>query len=468
MHQLEGSDSIFLALETPDAPGHVGGLTVLDPSDSPDFSFERVCEVVNERMRLEPRYTRKLVEVPFGLDRPYFVEDTDFDVSRHVHRIAVPSPGGIRELAELAGELYRRPLDRDRPLWEMWFIEGAENGRVAMLMKSHHCLMDGMSSAGLGELLCDLEPEPKNGPILPPSQDTPDAEPPSAWDLAWGAARNVATTPARMMNFTGAMLKQTAAAVISSLRDDDAPPLPTQVPATSFNQPVGPRRALAAATLPLADIKAIKKHFDVTVNDVILAITSSAVRRYLEKREELPEESLVAMIAVSTRDEGDDSTGNSVTSAPVRWCTDVKNPLKRLKRIHKHAAKTKEFVKNHDTDMLAGMGEAMPPALTGLLMRANSAGLGMPGNVVVSNVRGTPVPLYVAGAKIECMYPLSLLVSGQGLNITVVSYMDRVDVGFTVDPDQVSDPWALADGIAKGRDELLAAMESELHGGATA
>ena len=279
MHQLEGSDAIFLAMETPEAPGHVGGLTLLDPSTSPTFSYAHLCEVVNQRIRLEPRYMRKLVEVPFGLDRPYLVEDPDFDIARHMHRIAVPSPGGLRELAELAGELYRRPLDRDRPLWEMWFIEGAENGRVALMMKSHHCLMDGMAGASLGELLCDLEPAPENGPILPPGHDAPSAEPPSTWDLAWGAARNVATAPARMTAFTGSMLKQTAAAVVASLGDTNAPPLPTQVPATSFNQPLGPRRALAATSIPLEDVKAIKKHFDVTVNDVVLAITGSAVRR---------------------------------------------------------------------------------------------------------------------------------------------------------------------------------------------
>ncbi len=468
MSQLDGSDSVFLAIETPEAPGHVGGVTILDPSSARDFCFERVVEKVGERVRLEPRYTRKLVEVPLGIDRPYLVDDPDFDAARHVKRIAVPAPGGMREIAELVGELFRHPLDRDRPLWELWFIEGVENGRVAMLMKSHHCLMDGMAGAGLGELLCDLEPEPKHGPILPPRAEGAPAPEPSGLEVLRNAVRNRSRAPLHLARFVGRMVRQTAAMALASARDDEAPPLPGSFPAVSFNAPLGPRRGFSCATVTLDDVKTVKKHFDVTVNDVVLAITSSAVRRYLALRGELPDRPLAAAIAVSTRAEGDDSINNSVTMVPVGWATDVADPVERLLRIHRNAEKAKEFSANHDADLMTGMGETFAPGVLGLLMRASgdAATSFMPANVVVSNVRGTPVPLYTAGAKIECMYPLSVLAQSQGLNITVVSYMGRVDVGFTVDPDLVPDAWALAEGIAPALEELKEAAESRLRGAA--
>jgi WS/DGAT/MGAT family acyltransferase len=223
---------------------------------------------------------------------------------------------------------------------------------------------------------------------------------------------------------------------------------------------LGPRRAFAYASVPLAAVKAVKREFDVTVNDVILAITGSAVRRYLLERGELPEKPLVALIAVSRRDAGDLSVGNAVTTVPVGWATDLDDPVARLRCIHRNAAKSKEFARNYDVDFLAGVGDSLSPLATNLYMRSFAgvaSSLGTLANVVVSNVRATPVPLYVGGAKIESMYPLSILGPSQGLNATLVSYMGNVDVGFTVDPQLVPDPWALADAIPQALDELSSA-----------
>ena len=459
MEQLSGGDAIFLAMETPIAPGHVGGLSVLDVSEAEGFGFERICQVTDERIRLEPRFTRKLREVPFGLDRPYWVADPDFDVRNHIHRVAVPAPGGRRELADLTGYLFSRPLDRDRPLWEMWLVEGVAEGRMALIMKTHHCLMDGVAGAGLGELLCDLEPHPETAP----SRMRPSTEPePELSDLAVAAraAGNAVARPLKLARFGARIVRQSAAMVASSLLDPEAPPLPTAVPLVSFNRTLGPRRAFAYASVPLAAVKAVKREFDVTVNDVILALTGSAVRRYLLDRGELPEQPLVALIAVSRRDAGDVSIGNAVTTVPVGWATDIDDPVARLRRIHRNAAKSKEFARNYDVDFLAGAGESLSPLATNLTMRSFAgmiSSLGTLGNMVVSNVRATPVPLYVGGAKIESMSPLSILGPSQGLNATVVSYMGHVDVGFTVDPQLVPDPWVLADAIPQALDELLSA-----------
>ncbi len=469
MEQLPGSDTAFLALETPDAPAHVGGLTILDPTTSPDFHFHKLVQTVDERIRLEPRLTQRLRELPLGIDRPYLVDDPDFDVRNHIHRIAVASPGGLRELGELVSYLHSKPLHRDRPLWELWFIEGVEGGKYAMFMKSHHCLMDGAAGAGMGELLCDLEPDPPAGQLPPAALARAAKEDgkgePSYGDLEIGlrAARHLAEGPRKILGFGGRVLRQTVGMLRNAGREG-APPLPFSIPATPFNRAIGPRRAFAATSVSLDDVKTVKKHYDVTVNDVVLAITGTALRGYLLERSQLPDESLVSMIAVSKRAAGDAAMGNQITLVPCVWATDEPDPVLRLKKIHRNADVSKEVCANYDADLLAGMGDAFPPGLTNLFMRTlgpSMASVMTPGNVLVSNVRGTPVPLYVAGARIETMYPLSLLMPSQGLNITVVSYMGKVDVGFIADPDLVADVWALAEAVPGALAELLEAVEKE-------
>lgn len=466
MEQLSGGDTAFLALETPEAPAHVGGLTILDPTTSPDFGFEKLVATVDQRIRLAPRLVQKLLELPLGLDRPYLVDDPDFEVRNHIHRIAVPSPGSLRELAALVSYLHGQPLHRDRPLWELWFIEGVEGGRCAMFMKSHHCLMDGAAGAGMGELLCDLEPDPPAGQLPPATAAARHENAERCYsDLEIGlrAAKHLAQGPRKLLGFSARMLRQTAGMLRAAGREG-APPLPFSVPATAFNADVGPRRAFAATSVGLDDVKTVKMHYDVTVNDVVLAITGTALRNYLLQRDQLPAESLVATIAVSKRAEGDDGMGNQVTMVPCVWATDEPDPVERLKQIHRNAGVSKTVSASYDADMLAGMGDAFPPGLTNLFMRTLAPSMGSlmkPGNVVVSNVRATPVPLYVAGARIETMYPLSIVMPSQGLNATVVSYMGKVDVGFVADPDLVEDVWALAEEVPGALAELVEAVEKE-------
>ena len=228
----------------------------------------------------------------------------------------------------------------------------------------------------------------------------------------------------------------------------------------SFNGNPGPRRAFACASVPLDAVKEVRKRFDVTVNDVVLALTGSAVRRYLLERGELPKQSLVATIAVSLRTEGDTSADNQVTTASIPWATDRADPVARLLRIHRAAERAKQSARGAESQILSQLGEAFAPGLVNLFFRIGAeqgAALFMPGNAVVSNVRGTPVPLYIAGARIESMYPLSILAPTQGLDITAVSYCGSIDVGFTVDPDLVPDPWRIADGIPLALEELKAA-----------
>jgi WS/DGAT/MGAT family acyltransferase len=449
MQQLTGLDASFLALETPVVFGHTGGITVLDPSEAEDFGFEKLRQVVAERIRLAPRFAWKLREVPLGLDRPWWVEDPDFDVSRHMRRIAVPSPGGIRELAELASDLFARPLDRRRPLWEIWWIEGVSDGRVALMMKTHHCVMDGVAGAGLGQLLCDLEPRPASRPA---PKRSPGPRAPGDWTVALRAASNLARGP-----FAGAraMVQAGVEAIRTLATTGELPPLPGDVPLVSWNGMIGPRRGFACSTVPLTEVKAVAKRLDVTVNDVLLALTSAALRRYLRAGHELPDRSLVAAVAASRRAEGDASLGNQVDYVSVPLSTEVADPVERLRRIHAAAVAGKARLRDSKVNLFDLLGGAVPPALASLAMRLATPAFGaIAGNLVVSTVRATPIPLYVAGARLETMYPMSLLAPGQGLNATAVSYLGKVDFGFTVDPDLVPDPWRIADEIPPALAEL--------------
>jgi WS/DGAT/MGAT family acyltransferase len=454
MDQLSAAASVFLALEAPGSPQHVGGLVLLDTREAPGFAFETLLSVADERIRPAPRFTRRLREVVGGLDRAWLVDDPDFDVRRHVHRVAVPAPGGLRELADLAGFLFAPPLERSRPLWEMWWIEGVGQDRVALLTKSHRCLLDG--GVSLGSLLCDTEPRagrpPEAGPREPARQ-------PSDLDVAWRATRNLLGRPAATLRLGRSLLGRGVGA-LRSLRDPEAPSLPLWLPKVSFNARPGPRRALAFSSVPLAAVSEIRKRFDVGVYAVVLALTGSAVRRYLEARGELPKKSLVAVIEVAAPAGAEGALGDGVVTVGVQWGTDRSDPVARLLRIQRAVTKAKSGAKKQEAQLLTQAGEAMVPGFLGLVMKsfgAAGAALARPGNAFVSSVRGTSLPLYVGGARIEALYPLSILAPTQGLDVTALAHCGRIDIGFTVDPDLVPDPWQLAEGIPLALSELLAA-----------
>ena len=461
MRQLEGRDSVFLAMETPDVHCHVGGLTIVDPSEAPGFSFGQVKATLAERIHLAPKFSWKLEELPFGIDRPYWVEDPEFDVARHMHRIAIPSPGGMRELSETAAMLSTRQLDRRRPLWEIWYIEGMADGRIAMLMKAHHCMSDGVGGANLGALLCDLEPNPPvgKGGSKVKSESADKGSQPGLFALR--ALAHLASAPFEMSRYTAQALRR-GFSFLPYLSDDNAPPLPKDVPHVSFNQAVGPNRSFAWSAVSLKDVKKIKDQLGVKVNDLLLELSGSALRRYLDRRDELPEESLVAVVPISLRCDGDGELGNQVSNMSVSWATDVADPLERLRQIHLNSNKAKELHATLAESELGAIGDAVPPFIINWTMRsAKLVPIPVPGNAVVSTVPGPPFPLYTSGARIEHLYPISVLGHGIGLNITAVTYMDRIDFGFTVDPDLVEDPWELAKGIPAAMKELKAALRRE-------
>jgi diacylglycerol O-acyltransferase / wax synthase len=460
MQRLTGLDASFLYLETPTSHMHVAGLAVFDPSTvEGGLSIERVREVYGSRLHLAPPFRRRLVEVPLGLHHPLWIEDPDFDLGYHIRHIAVPSPGGARELAELASHLVALPLDRTRPLWEVWVIEGLEDGNIAVLSKVHHAAIDGASGNELTVALLDLTPE------IAEHEPTEEWQPdriPTDVELLGYAAGSLARQPWRVLRAT----RKTASAALALRRrgreapDVAPPPAPFTAPRTPFNHALTARRSYAYTSVSLPLAKAIKNHAGCTLNDVILALCAGGLRRYLEGVGEVPDAPLVAMVPISVRsDDQRDSLGNQVTATLCSLATDIDDPLERLGAIHDGMGAAKAQHEAIGADTLQEWVEFAAPALAGraarLYTRMKAADRHRPlFNVTISNVPGPPFPLYSVGARMVANYPVGPVMDGAGLNMTVMSYLDQLDFGLLTCPDVVPDVWALTDGLEAAMKEL--------------
>ena len=464
MRQLTSLDSQFLALESARQTGHVGGLAILDPSTAPGGSLAcgDIQDLIAERLPLLPPLRWRLAEVPFGLDYPYWVDDEDFDLHFHVREIALPGPGSDAQLAEQTARIMSRPLDRARPLWELYLIHGLESGNVAMLTKIHHALIDGMSGAEIMGLLLDLSPEGRELPEPEPREPT--RKPGDLELLARGvlgvpryplrllrslpsAVPNIEDTPFRTLPGAGAIgrLGGLAQRVVGG---DGRIPDRRQLaaPRTSFNGRISPHRRFAFGQLSLDDVKAVKNAYGCTVNDVIVSICAGSIRRWLVEHRELPATPLVAQIPVSVRtDEQVGTYGNRIMlmSAPLH--TEEPDPERRLQKTHESLIEMKERHRALPAELLQDANHFIPPAVFSraarLTFRLSTTGaVGRPTwNLVISNVPGPQFPLYCAGARLVANYPVSVITDGMGLNITVMSYCGHLDFGIVADRDQMKD-----------------------------
>src|SRR6202522_2451183 len=345
MQQLTGLDASFLALETTTTTGHVGGVCVLDPSGAPKrLTLARLTEVLAERVPLVPVLRQKLLNVPFGLDQPYWIDDPDFDIEYHVREIALPRPGSDTQLTEQVSRLHARPLDRSRPLWEIYLITGLAGRRAAVYTKIHHAAIDGASGTELLTVLLDLTPA---GRDLPAAEPFSPASPPALPALAAKAVARMAWRPVQTVRLTNELVKilPTLAPAVNTLvggmlglnRGDGgitAPP-PGRAPATPFNKPITPHRRIAFRSVDLATVKTVKNAFGVSVNDVVMAMCAGALRRWLTDHHALPDQPLVAMIPVSVRDPASKGAlGNKVSAMLATLPTSVAEPGLRLEIVH--------------------------------------------------------------------------------------------------------------------------------------
>ncbi|MDZ7676218.1 MAG: wax ester/triacylglycerol synthase family O-acyltransferase [Acidimicrobiales bacterium] len=464
MQQMSGQDAAFLYCETPNWHMHISGLIIIDPSSHPDgWDFPRFRDLLVARLHEIPQFRYRLVDVPFGLDRPGWTEDPDLDIDYHVRRIGVPRPGDQRELGALVGRLCSYKLNRQKPLWECWVIEGLEGGRVALLTKIHHSLVDGVSGAGLAEILLDLTPEPRE-----PDPEVRDSlvgqHVPSQLELlARGSINTAIRTPYRVARFARQSMQQIAAAL--PLATGSAVTLPLQAPRTSLNVDPTPHRSFASASVELDRLKALKTAYDVKINDIILALCGSAMRSYLLDIDDLPDTPLTAQVPVSMRVDGDGSVGNKVGAMTCSLATDQDDPACRLMTIHASTHAAKEMRQAMAVHQIMGVTETTPPGLIALAARMYTRrGLARftppASNVVISNVPGPPFPLYVTGGTVESIFAMGPLLMGMSLNITVFSYRDNVDVGIMVCPESVPDPFRITDGIEPAVAELEKAAPS--------
>lgn len=467
MDHLSGMDAMFLHLESAEMPMHVGALHVLEvPEELREEFFESVRTFVAQRIHLASIFTRKLANMPFDLSNPVWVEDEDTDLDHHVHHITLPKPGSNRQLQQTIARLHSSLLDRSRPLWEIYIIDGLKSGEVALYTKLHHAAVDGQAGIEVGRALFDMEPGGRK--IKPPRPKLRRNQYQLGVAELMGAAilnsGQQVFKLAKMIPEVGGAAKR----LFARGEGSSGPGLPGLLkpkqwlaPSTPLNTAITNQRSFAGRTVPLAEIKQIAKAFEVSLNDVVMATVSGTLRRYLKESQELPSGSMRAAVPVSLRQSGDDTENNQVSILTVDLATDESDPLVRLRRISAAATRSKESLTTYRSAIPTDFPLLAAPWLisgaASLFGRSRMADWLPPAaNLVISNVVGIPVPLYFAGAKVLSFYPVSIPSHGMALNVTVASYNGRMDYGLIACRRALPDLNEMGDYLLEEHQRLLA------------
>jgi diacylglycerol O-acyltransferase len=481
MRQLTSLDAQFLHVESTTTVGHVGGLLVLDPSGAPggELTLSALRAVLEPRLHLAAPLRQRLVEVPLGLGRPYWVDDPEFDLEFHLREVALPLPGNPQQLGEQVARIHARPLDRTRPLWEMYLIHGVDGDRAAIYSKIHHAAIDGVSGAEILATIMDLTEEPRvvedidwtPGP-LPGRVELLERGLLSTVTQPWDLLRTVPKTLPHLADLPGAAnvpgiraISDVSAAIAKVVTGGAAASGPAErrelrPPRTPFNGPITAHRRFSFGSLPLADIKTVKNAFGMTVNDVVMALCASALRRWLLDHDALPTVPIVVAVPVSIRTgERPGSGGNQISVMVAEMPTEVGDPAERLTSVMAAMTNAKRHFQAVPATILQDLSTVIPTALSGLAARQLFklvTAPGLPFNLFVSNVPGPQVPLYVAGARVLGLYPVSAVTDMTGgLNITLFSYDGSIDFGLIACRELVPDVWNLIDYLRDALAELL-------------
>jgi diacylglycerol O-acyltransferase / wax synthase len=469
MEQLSGQDASFVYFDTPTTPMHIGSVGIYDPSTAPGgfVRFKDILRHIESRLDGARSFRQKLVRVPFDLDHPYWIEDDAFDIEYHVRHIALPAPGDWRQLCIQVARLHSRPMDLSKPLWEFIIVEGLDKieglpkGCFALVAKVHHAAIDGMSGVEMSAAVHDLAPMPINNPK--PSEWKSESSPPVG-ELLFRTWINSIRQPVR---FAETLIKTVpgVARLGREIAGGDVSLQGTKMaPNTLFNAKVSAHRVFDGAAFPLADVRTIKESLPgATVNDAILTIIGGGLRDYLIGRKGLPTESMSAMAPISVRDDTEKSAlGNLVSAMVVNLGTHIEDPAERLAYIHKEAKNSKAMTNAVGARTLTDYSQLIPSGLAGLGARLYTR-LGIANahapifNCVATNVPGSRVPLYFAGAKMVKMMGLGPIFDGMGLINTIYSYEKEIAISFTSDRKMIPDPAEYAASLRRSFEALKAA-----------
>jgi diacylglycerol O-acyltransferase len=469
MQQLSGQDAMFLHSEIDGLPQHIGGVSIYDQSTAPDgeVRFKQILSMLERRQHLSPIFRRKLAFVPGNLGRPYWVEDPDFDIEYHVRHIALPKPGDWRQLCILAARIHSQPLRRDKPMWEMYVIEGLNNvegypnGCFALLLKVHHCAMDGATGTQFMNIVHDMTPETSDPGEPPPWM----VERPSRTRMLGRAYLDAWRKPGQALGFIKdsipAFLRIREARKIGDVKFLEGKQ------STRFQGKISRHRVVGARKFDFEAIRAIKNSCPgATINDAMLAIVSGGMRKYLEDKDELPDETLVTGCPVDVRSPEERAAGgNMVGFMNLGLRSDIEEPAERLAAIHEESKSAKAYAEALGPRFAVDLTDVLPGNVLSLAVRTASAtGLAeasVMSNTIVTNVPGAPFQLYMCGAKLIDSISLGPLLPNVGLfQIVYSSVQDKkgtVTLSFTACRDMMPDPGFYAECLQQSFDELYAA-----------
>lgn len=463
MKHLSGVDAAFLHLETPLTPMHVASLSLFDlPAGYRRDFFASVKRELGRRLHLAPVLRRRLAPMPLQLADPVWVQDDAVDLDHHVQRVRLPPPGTLRQFEDCAVALHAELLDRSRPLWRLHVIEGLASGQVGYYFKAHHAALDGLAGVQLARTLFDITPRPS--PTRPPrSAAAAAAEHPGPIELGAAALRHDGAQYIKLLRHLpevvrtlGGMFGAPAPAGAGRLRQNFV-----FGPRTPLNVPITAERGFAGLSLPLADLQSIAAAHDAKLNDIVLALCSGTLRRYLAQHGGIPARPLTAAMPISLREAGDTEYTTQATMPLVNLHTHIADPLRRLRAIRDAAGAVKSMVRQARGIVPMDFPSIGVPwvlhGLAELYGRSQVTSLMPPlANVVISNIPGPRLPLYAAGARMHCYWPMSIVEHGLGLNITVMSYAGSMGFGFTTARAAVPDAEPLTRALAEAFDELHA------------
>jgi WS/DGAT/MGAT family acyltransferase len=462
--RLTGLDSSFLHLERDSAHMHVAGCAVFQ---GPAPTYEELVAEIESRLHLVPRYRQRLAFVPFDQGRPVWVDDPHFKASYHVRHTALPRPGGDDELKRLAGRVFSQPLDRDRPLWELWLVEGLAGERFALLSKTHHALVDGVSGVDIATVLFDSSPDPM--PVAPPDHEWVPRPLPTGAQLLADALVERTTVPGEIVRGIRAALRGPRSVALKAAEAlaglgamawsglQAAPPSP-------FNVRIGPHRRFTWVRGDLAEFKAIKNALGGTVNDVVLAAVAGGLGRYMRLHGQSTDDVVLrAMVPVSIRaDIERGALGNRVAAMWASLPVGVGDPVARLQTVSAGMQEAKGSGQAVGAEVLTRLSGFAPPTIMAQAARLQARQRLF--NLVVTNVPGPQHPLYVLGRELEAIYPMVPLAENTALGIAIMSYNGQLNFGLTADYDALADVETLADELHAAIDELVGAAGAQVGG----